>query len=182
MRRSKLSACPTSSKAITTTAAPKSIICFAREVNSSSPSFREMELTIPFPCRHCSPSSITDQRDESIIIGSFAMSGSEAIRLRNFTMAASESSIPSSIFTSMICAPPSTCWRATDKAASKSPLSMSLENLGDPVTFVRSPILTKRLSSVTVTASSPLKRRKGFGSAGLRGFTSAAFFAMLAMC
>lgn len=42
------------------------------------------------------------------IIGSFAISGSEAIRFKNLVIAASESSIPSSMFTSITCAPPST--------------------------------------------------------------------------
>ena len=51
------------------------------------------------------------------MIGTREMSGSAAIRLRNLTMAASESSRPSSMFTSMIWAPASTCCRATDRAA-----------------------------------------------------------------
>ena len=55
--------------------------------------------------------------DESTITGTRAMSGSLAIRLRNVTIAASESSSPSSMLTSMICAPFSTCSRATASAA-----------------------------------------------------------------
>ena len=55
--------------------------------------------------------------DESIITGTRAMSGSAAMRFRKRTMAASESSMPSSMFTSMICAPSCTCWRAIDSAA-----------------------------------------------------------------
>ena len=50
--------------------------------------------------------------------GTRAMSGSAATRFRNVRMAASESSMPSSMFTSMICAPLSTCWRATTSASS----------------------------------------------------------------
>ena len=53
----------------------------------------------------------------SIISGTRAMSGSEAIRLRNVAIAFSESSRPSSMLTSRICAPFSTCWRATASAA-----------------------------------------------------------------
>ena len=77
----------------------------------------EMELTMALPCTHCSPASITLHLELSIMIGTREMSGSAAIRLRNLTMAASESSRPSSMFTSMIWAPASTCCRATDRAA-----------------------------------------------------------------
>ena len=49
--------------------------------------------------------------------GTREMSGSEATRFRNVTMAASESSIASSMLTSITCAPFSTCWRATDSAS-----------------------------------------------------------------
>ncbi len=58
-------------------------------------------------------------------------------------MACSESSMPSSMLMSMICAPFSTCCRATASASSYSPARISLENLGEPVTLVRSPMLTK---------------------------------------
>ena len=47
-----------------------------------------------------------------------AMSGSDATRFRNVLMAFSESSIASSILTSIICAPFSTCCFATANAAS----------------------------------------------------------------
>ena len=60
---------------------------------------------------------MTDHFDESIITGTRAMSGSAAMRFRKRTMAASESSMPSSMFTSMSCAPSVTCWRAIDSAA-----------------------------------------------------------------
>ena len=52
---------------------------------------------------------MTDHFDESIMIGNRATSGSDAIRFRNVTIACSESSMPSSMLTSMICAPFSTC-------------------------------------------------------------------------
>ena len=89
------------------------------------------------------------------MIGSLEISGSEAMRFKNLVMAASESNIPSSIFTSMICAPPSTCCLATERAASKSPPNINLENFGDPVTFVLSPIFTNMVSGLSVTASKP---------------------------
>jgi hypothetical protein len=66
-------------------------------------------LTIPLPCTHFRPASITSHFDESIITGTRAMSGSDAMRFRNRTIAAFESSIASSMLTSMICAPLSTC-------------------------------------------------------------------------
>ena len=69
------------------------------------------------PCTHLRPASITDHFDESIITGTRAMSGSEAIRLRNVTIAFSESSNPSSMLTSSTCAPFSTWLRATASAA-----------------------------------------------------------------
>ena len=69
------------------------------------------------PCTHFRPASITDHFEESIMTGTRAISGSPAIRLRNLAMAACESSMPSSMFTSMICAPLATCWRAMSTAA-----------------------------------------------------------------
>ena len=77
------------------------------------------------------------------MIGTREMSGSDAMRLRNLTIAASESSMPSSILMSIICAPFSTCWRATSSASSKRSSTISFLNLAEPVTFVRSPILMK---------------------------------------
>ena len=69
------------------------------------------------PCTHLRPASITDHLELSIMMGTRAMSGSEAMRLRNVTIAFSESSSPSSMLTSRICAPFSTCERATARAA-----------------------------------------------------------------
>ena len=48
---------------------------------------------------------MTENFDESIITGTRAISGSEATRLRNSTITAFESISPSSMLTSMICAP-----------------------------------------------------------------------------
>ncbi len=77
-----------------------------------------MELTIPFPWRFWSPTSSASQREESTITGTFAMSGSAATSRRKRSIAADASSIPSSMLTSMICAPFSTWWRATSSPAS----------------------------------------------------------------
>src|SRR5947209_1895236 len=93
--------------------------------------------------------------DESIITGTRAISGSAAIRCRNLTIAAFESSIASSMLTSMICAPFATCCRAISTAPAKSPARISLANARDPVTLVRSPILTNSESSSIVSGSRP---------------------------
>src|SRR5262249_6611123 len=50
------------------------------------------------------------------------------------------------------------------------PLKMNFANFGEPVTFVRSPMLTKLRSGRNVRASKPLRRRYGSGCGGLRGF------------
>ena len=55
------------------------------------------------------PASITDQRELSIITGTRAISGSVAMYSRNVVIASSESSMPSSMLTSMTLAPPRTC-------------------------------------------------------------------------
>jgi hypothetical protein len=88
-----------------------------------------MELTMALPCTHLRPASITDHLDESIMIGTRAMSGSAAIRFRKAHHGRLESSMPSSMLTSMTCAPFSTCWRATSRAASKSPSRIRRLNL-----------------------------------------------------
>jgi len=78
----------------------------------------EMELTMDLPCTHFKPVSITSHLEESIMIGTRAMSGSEATSLRKRSIAALASSMPSSMLMSMTWAPFSTCWRATDSASS----------------------------------------------------------------
>src|SRR5262249_52857187 len=47
---------------------------------------------------------------------------------------------------------------------------MNLENLGEPVTLVRSPMFTKLRSGRNVRGSKPLRRRYGSGFGGTRGF------------
>lgn len=58
--------CPSSSKAMTTTAAPNFLILLAFSRKSASPSFRLMLLTMGFPWQHFSPASITVKLEESI--------------------------------------------------------------------------------------------------------------------
>ena len=111
-----MSAWPSSSKAITTTAAPYLRHSCASRRNFSSPSLIEIEFTIGLPCTHRSPASMTSNFDESIISGTRLMSGSLAMSLTKRSMAATPSIMPSSMLMSMIWAPFSTCWRATDSA------------------------------------------------------------------
>ena len=58
---------------------------------------------------------MTSHLEESIITGTRQMSGSVAISLMKRSIAATPSIMPSSMLTSMTCAPASTCWRATDE-------------------------------------------------------------------
>ena len=68
-----------------------------------------IEFTMPLPWMQRRPASMTDHLDESTITGTRAMSGSPAIKLRKRTIAAWLSSMASSMFTSITCAPFSTC-------------------------------------------------------------------------
>ena len=167
--RSKVSAWPVSSKAITTTAAPYLRINEACSRNCSSPSLRLIEFTIPLPCTHCKPISKTDHLELSIMMGTRAISDSAAIKFKKVSMASSESSMPSSMLTSIIWAPFSTCWRATESASSNLPSRIILANRGEPATLVRSPTLIKFDSGLTVSASSPLSRIRGSISGSCRG-------------
>ncbi|MNN37888.1 hypothetical protein D3C81_1518560 [compost metagenome] len=92
------------------------------------------------------------------MIGTRAMSGSEAIRFRKRTIAAFESSMASSMLMSMICAPFSTCWRATASASSNWPFRIIRAKALEPVTLVRSPTLTNSVSSSMVKGSRPDRR------------------------
>ena len=118
LRRSRLSAWPSSSNAMTTAAAPYRRHRVACSTNFSSPSFIEMELTIGLPWTHFRPASITSHLEESTMTGTRLMSGSLATSFRNRSMAATPSIMPSSMFTSMTCAPLSTCCAATVSAVS----------------------------------------------------------------
>ena len=100
------------------------------------------------------------------MIGTRAISGSPAISFRKRTIAALLSSIASSMLMSMICAPFSTCWRATASASSKSPFRIMRAKAFEPVTLVRSPMLTNSEPASIATGSRPDKRHRGNGGAG----------------
>ncbi len=78
----------------------------------------EIELTIALPWTFFRPASITSHLEESTMIGTRLMSGSLAMSLVKRSIAATPSIMPSSMLTSMTCAPFSTCWEATARAAS----------------------------------------------------------------
>ena len=65
---------------------------------------------------HLSPASITSHFELSTITGMRAISGSLAMSCRNRVIAAAPSSMPSSMFTSRMLAPPRTWSRATSSA------------------------------------------------------------------
>ncbi len=76
-------------------------------------------------------------------------------------MACTPSSKASSMFTSITCAPFSTCWRATARAASNWPSRIRRANILLPVTLVRSPTLIKFVSGLTIKGSRPLNLKYG---------------------
>ena len=110
------------------------------------------------PCTHLRPASMTSHFEESIMMGTREMSGSEAIRFKNRVMAALESSMASSMLMSITWAPFSTCWRATSTAFSKSPFRIRRANCLEPVTLVRSPTFTNKELSPMFKGSSPESR------------------------
>ncbi len=148
----------------------------------SSPSFRLRLLTIALPCTHSRPASITSNLLESIMIGTRLTAGSAAIRLRKRRISSVDSSSPSSMLTSITCAPPSTCSRATATIASPSPARTSRAKAAEPVTFVRSPTLQKPLSAEIATASRPETRSRGTRSGATRGATPRTASAIARMC
>src|SRR3954453_21616224 len=92
------------------------------------------------------------------MIGILATSGSVAIRFRNVVIACSLSSRSASMLTSSRFGPPAPWSGATAAAAGKPPPPTSLRNRAEPVTFVRSPIITKPVSGPISNGSRPLKR------------------------
>src|SRR5215469_10892143 len=150
---------PCSSKAITTAAAPYLRIVAACSRNLVSPSFSEIEFTMPLPCMPLSPASITSHFEESIMKGTLATSGSLDRYCRKRVIAVTPSIMPSSMQMSRTLAPFSTCWRAILTAPSYLPSLMSLANLGDPATLVRSP-MTMKTPGCCVKGCAP-ERRSG---------------------
>ena len=116
----------------------------------------EIEFTIDLPCRHFSPASITLHFELSTITGRREISSSAAIWFRKRVIAASESIMPSSMFTSRMFAPPRTWSSAIAAAPSKSPALITRSNFLLPVMLVRSPTITNGISGENVNVSSPL--------------------------
>ena len=141
-----------------------------------------IELITHLPCTHLMPASITDHLDESNITGTREISGSDAIRCINRCITAAESNKPSSILTSIICAPSSTCWRATFSAVSNSPSLIKRRNTAEPVTLVRSPTLTNKESCEILHASKPDNRHMGSMLGIVRGDSSSIISRNAAMC
>src|SRR3989442_310296 len=77
------------------------------------------------------------------MMGTRQMSGSAAMRLRNFVIVASPSMSASSTLMSRTLAPLSTCCFAIARHASQSPAFSAFANLGEPVMLVRSPTTRK---------------------------------------
>ena len=125
-------------------AAPYDRILRAFFRNSSSPSFRLMELTIHFPWTHFRPASITSHFEESIMTGTRDISGSDARKCRKVTISSFESSMASSMLISITWAPSSTCLRAILRASSYFFSLISLRKAFDPATLQRSPMLTNK--------------------------------------
>ena len=126
--------------------------------------------------------------------GTAAMSGSEPSRRRKRVIASTPSSIASSMFTSRITAPFVTWSRATATASSSAlarpPLAdgslipvISRANLREPVTLVRSPMLTKAPPGIGIASGSRPARRVEWVPLGTtRGGTPATAATMAAVC
>mmetsp|Transcript_5080 Transcript_5080/g.17048 ORF Transcript_5080/g.17048 Transcript_5080/m.17048 type:complete len:327 (-) Transcript_5080:769-1749(-) len=154
---------------MTTTAAPKRLMILAFLMKSSSPSLREMELAMHLPWQHLRPASRMWNLEESTIMGRRLTSGSGMAMLRNLVMAATPSSMPSSMLMSSTWAPFSAWCLATSRALSYSLSMMSFLNLADPARLQRSPRLRKpNCLRSTVTASRPeIFMRGSSGGVGL---------------
>ena len=112
-----------------------------------------------FPWAHFSPASMTDHLELSIMIGTLARSGSDAMRFRKRVIEPSESSSAASKLMSMTLAPFSTCCRAIERASSKSSSRISRRKRGEPVTLVLSPTITRGAFSPSIlNGSRPLSR------------------------
>ena len=100
--------------------------------NSSSPSLSEIELTIALALQALEPRLDARDHFERVDHDRHARDVGLGGRAGSGTCAspATESSIPSSMFTSRICAPPSTCWRATSSASSYCPAWIELREPG----------------------------------------------------
>ncbi|GBC87081.1 hypothetical protein HRbin12_01082 [bacterium HR12] len=167
---------------MTTTAAPYRLIRRALARKSASPSLRLIEFTTALPCTHFSPASITSKREESIMIGTRAISGSVAMRFRKVVIAFTPSSRSASMLTSSMLAPLRTCSAAISTAPWKSPASMSRRKRAEPVTFWRSPIITNPVSGVIRKGSRPARLVTRSGAGGRRGGRPSTAWAICRMC
>ena len=86
------------------------------------------------------------------------------------------------MLTSSRLAPPRTCSIATSTASPKSPASISRRNFAEPVTFVRSPAMTKPVSGPTTNGSSPANRGRVERSGTRRGRSPSTARAICAVC
>mmetsp|Transcript_100881 Transcript_100881/g.282738 ORF Transcript_100881/g.282738 Transcript_100881/m.282738 type:complete len:205 (+) Transcript_100881:268-882(+) len=181
---SNVAACPCSSKAMITTAAPKRMHNFACRKNSSSPTFNEMEFTMLFPWTHFNPSSITGHFDESIMNGNLATFGSVTHKRMNLPIADWPSIKSESKLKSKMSAFFSHWARHTSIASSHLWESTNFLNFAEPIRLQRSPTHWKPLSGVKVHGSKPDNCMHGyFGNSGnLRGAQSFTFSATAAMC
>ena len=177
---------------MTTAAAPYRRHSRAWRRNDSSPSLSEIELTTPRPWSCRSPASITDHFELSTMTGTAAMSGSEPRRRRKRVIAATPSSIASSMFTSSMTAPFWT-WSRAISTASSSPSwtppsarpasAINRANRRDPVTFVRSPTLTISPPGIGIESGSRPDRWVATPRASTtRGGTPATAAAIAAVC
>ena len=142
--------------------APYSLTSDALRMKVSSPSFRLSELTIGWPCTHFNAPSMASHREESIITGTCATSGSVPIILMNEESSRHVSSMASSMLMSSTCAPDSTCERAIAVASSKECSFISRRNFLLPATLHRSPTFRKLRSGETIRDSSPDKTISSF--------------------
>ena len=76
-------------------------------------------------------------------------------------MALTPSNKASSMFTSNICAPLSTCCLATDSASSNLFSLIKRANFFEPVTLVLSPTFTKLVSGLMTKGSNPASLKYG---------------------
>ena len=166
-------ACPSSSKAITTTAAPKRLSSSALLRKSCSPALRLMELTMHLPPAFFNPARTVCQSLLSIIRTAFPTAGSPLIYRQKVCISCWLSSIASSIFISMIVAPPSIWLRATESASSYCFSAMRRAKRLDPATFVRSPTFVKFCVFRSMRSGSRPDTRSFWSAFGmLRGLSS----------
>ena len=133
------------------------------------------------PWMHLRADSMTFHFEESIIRGTRATSGSEASRLRKWTISAWVSSRPSSMLMSITCAPSSTCLRAMLSASLYFFSLISRRNLREPATLHRSPTFTKLFSAFTSSSSRPESQSVCGRGAGWWGLYPVASWAKRAM-